>query len=38
MAFRKDNNTNKPKSFTKIAIGLISLNVTVCSVSGFSVR
>ena len=24
MAFRKDNNTNKPKSFTKIAIGLAS--------------
>ena len=62
MAFRKDNNTNKPKSFTKIAIGLASpeeilehssgqvlkpetinyrtysLNATVCSVSGFSVR
>ena len=24
MAFRKDNNTNKPKSFTKITIGLAS--------------
>ena len=24
MAFRKDSNTNKPKSFTKIAIGLAS--------------
>ena len=24
MAFRKDNNTNKHKSFTKIAIGLAS--------------